>query len=94
MASNIRKKFGNVTGEEEAAADNELDECSKKMKKNKRNKKKKRSTEGRKSAKEKKKQIKSKAGTSGGRVSIWGPPSGKSNCIDYFVRRPRGVKKE
>jgi len=54
MASNIRKKFGNVTGEEEAAADNELDECSKKMKKNKRNKKKKRSTEGRKSAKEKK----------------------------------------
>jgi len=28
MASNIRKRFGDVTGEEEVAADNELDEYS------------------------------------------------------------------
>lgn len=47
-ASNIRKSFGDVTGEEEVAADNELDERSKKMKKNKRNKKGERRTEGRK----------------------------------------------
>jgi len=58
MASNIRKRFGDVTGEEEVAADNELDECSKKMKKNKRNKKRERSTEGRKTAR-KTNQIKS-----------------------------------
>jgi hypothetical protein len=47
MASNIRNRFGDVTGEEEVAADNELDECSKKIKKNK-NKKMERKTEGRK----------------------------------------------
>jgi hypothetical protein len=48
MASNIRKSFGDVTGEEEVAADNELGECSKQMKKNKKNKKRERRTEGRK----------------------------------------------
>jgi len=48
MASNIRKRFDDVTGEEEVAADNELDECRKKMKKNKNNKKRERRTVGRK----------------------------------------------
>jgi hypothetical protein len=92
MASNIRKRFDDVTGEEEVAADNELDECRKKMEKNKNNKKRERRTVGRKENCEKNKST--KAGTSGGGVSIRGPPSRKSNYIDYFVYRPRGLKKE
>jgi len=65
------------------------------MKKNKKNKKRERRTEGRKEGrKTARKTNQTKAGTSGGGVSIWGPPSGKSNCIDYFVCRPRGLKKE
>jgi hypothetical protein len=48
MASNIRKRFGDVTGEEEVAAENESDECIYKMKKNKKNNKRERRTEGRK----------------------------------------------
>lgn len=57
MASNIRKRFGDVTGEEEVAADNELDECSKK---NKNNKKRERRAAGRQEEKLREKQIKPK----------------------------------
>jgi hypothetical protein len=92
MASNIRKSFDDVTGEEEVTADNELDECRKKWRRIRTTSRgREEPKEGRKTAR---KTNQTKAGTSGGWVSIRGPPSRKSNYIDYFVRRPRGLKKE